>query len=136
MKSNVKSNGLKKIILRARSVTLLCVAALFGLPAVANALEVSALLTVSSVIDELLFVVALVALFGAQKVYRLVKGGNLAQSWQFFVIGLLCLFLAQLTVMLEITGIFVAPELVRPFLLLVMGGIWLLGIMKARQALG
>lgn len=117
----------------------ICAAAfalVLGTPASVDALEIGLLLTAPALINEVLLIVSLVAVFVALKVYQLVKGGLLAKSWQLFFIGLLCLALTQIITFSGNAGFFDAPELAQPILLLVMGVLWLYGAMKAKQALG
>ena len=117
----------------------ICAAAfalVLGTPASVDALEIGLLLTAPALINEVLLIVSLIAVFVALKVYQLVKGGLLAKSWLFFFIGLLCLALSQIITFSGNAGLFVAPELAQPILLLVMGVLWLYGAMKAKQALG
>ncbi len=118
------------------SICAATLALVLGAPASANAVEIGLLLTVPALINEVLLIVSLIAVFVALRVYQLVKGGLLAKSWQFFFIGLLCLALAQITTFAANAGLFVAPELAQPILLLVMGALWLFGALKAKQALG
>ncbi len=107
----------------------------FGLPDVAQAAEIALLLTVPSFFDEAILIVAAISLFGAIRVYGSVKGGLLAKSWQFFIIALVCLVVAQLFQLADTTGYFHSPELLRPVILTAMAGLFLLGVMKARRAL-
>ncbi|MFQ5607103.1 MAG: hypothetical protein ACE5GA_04085 [Candidatus Zixiibacteriota bacterium] len=114
--------------------SLLAIAPMF--PSRAYALDPGLLLTVPALIDEILLLVTLVAIVFAFKVYNLVRGGLMAKSWQFFFVGLCCLALAQIVQISGATGMFLAPDLTRPVLLLSMGGLWLYGAIKARKALG
>ncbi len=117
----------------------ICAAAfalVLGTPASVDAVEIGLLLTAPALINEALLIVSLIAVFVALRVYQLVKGGLLAKSWQFFFIGLLCLALAQIITFSGNAGLFTAPDLAQPILLLVMGVFWLYGAMKAKQALG
>ncbi|HSG99626.1 MAG TPA: hypothetical protein VLB27_06225, partial [candidate division Zixibacteria bacterium] len=53
------------------------------------------LLTIPALVDQAILLVAIVSIAIALRVYALVKGGLLAKSWQLFVVGLLCLAIAQ-----------------------------------------
>ncbi len=108
---------------------------ILGMPEAANAAEIALLLAVPSLFDGAILIVATVALFGAIRVYSTVKGGLLAKSWQFFIIGLVCLVVAQLFRLADTAGYFQSPELLRPVIFTAMAGLFLLGVMKARRAL-
>ena len=128
--------GVKRRALRSTLSTIaLVVVFVVGAPLVSHAAQLGLLLTLPSIFDGAILVVALVALLGAVRVYGSVKGGLLAKSWQFFVIGLICLVLAQLFQLANTAGYFQAPELLRPVTLAAMAGLFLLGVLKARRTL-
>lgn len=134
-----RSGAFPGAIRQNKSILGICaatVALVVGAPASANAVELGMLLTVPALLNEVLLIISLIAVFVALRVYQLVKGGLLAKSWQFFFIGLLCLALAQMITFFANAGLFVAPELAQPVLLLAMGALWLYGALKAKQALG
>jgi hypothetical protein len=106
-----------------------------GFPTTTYAAELALLLAVPSLFDGAILIVSAVALVGAIRVYGSVKGGLLAKSWQFFVIALICLVVAQLFQLANIAGYFQAPELLRPVIFTAMAGLFLLGVLKARRAL-
>ncbi len=106
-----------------------------GFPSTAHAAELALLLAVPSLFDGAILIVSVAALIGAIRVYSTVKGGLLAKSWQFFVIALICLVIAQLFQLANIAGYFQAPELLRPVIFTAMAGLLLLGVIKARRAL-
>jgi len=111
------------------------VALVIGAPVVSQAAQLGLLLTAPSFFDQAILIVAVIALFGAVRVYSSVKGGLLAKSWQFFVLALICLVLAQLFQLANTAGYFQAPELLRPVTLTAMAGLFLLGVLKARRTL-
>lgn len=94
------------------------------------------LLAIPALMDQALFLISLVAIAISFKVYSLVKGGLLAKSWQMFVVGLLCLAIAQLFELAHLVGLFVPPDALRPGILICMVGLWLYGAYAARNALG
>ncbi|MCH7879721.1 MAG: hypothetical protein IH914_10465 [candidate division Zixibacteria bacterium] len=132
----MRSVSHNKRVLNPTIIFAAAIALVLGAPTSANAFEVGLLLTVPALINELLLLVSVIAVFVALKVYQLVKGGLLAKSWQFFFIGLICLALAQFITFSGNAGLFAAPEVAQPLLLLVMGAFWLYGALKAKQALG
>lgn len=113
----------------------MAIAFVLGAPVVSHAAQLGLLLTVPSLFDEAILIVAVIALLGAIRVYGSVKGGLLAKSWQFFVLGIICLVIAQLFQLADTAGYFQAPELLRPVTLTAMAGLFLLGVLKARRTL-
>ena len=106
-------------------------------PQTANAAtpDFAVLLTLPALVDQVLLLVALASIAVAFKVYSLVKGGLLAKSWQLFVVGMLCLAIAQIFELARMLGYFTPPDIFRPVILLCMAALWLFGAYKARKAL-
>jgi hypothetical protein len=110
--------------------------ALIGLlPETSQAADFALLLTVPAIVNQVVLIAAIASLLVAFRVYTLVKGGLLAKSWQMFVVGLLCLAIAQIFALAETAGYFSAPEWLRPMTFLCMAGLWLYGLLQARRAL-
>lgn len=131
-----REQKMKRVLSKAYLTSGIWALGFFALtPQTSFAADVSLLLTVPAIVDQIVLIAAIVSLLVAFRVYTLVKGGLLAKSWQMFVVGLLCLAIAQLFALAEAAQYFTAPEWLRPMTFLCMAGLWLYGLLQARRAL-
>lgn len=83
----------------------------------------------------LVLVAAGVCTYFCWQVYGLVKGGQLSRSWLFFIGGFFVLALSQFTQLLDGFGVLAVPRFLVPMALILMSGLFSLGLLEAKKVL-
>lgn len=122
-------------LLRRSVVVALVGFLLLAAPHQVRAGDFGLLVTLPALFDQVALLAALVGIVVAVKIFRMVKGGLLAQSWQYFVLGLGCLALAQMAQLADTVGLYASPSLLRPVILTCMALLWTMGIVKTKKSL-
>ncbi|RME27851.1 MAG: hypothetical protein D6800_04565 [Candidatus Zixiibacteriota bacterium] len=100
-----------------------------------QAANLTALTQPPTLMNLVIFVIAVVCLVFCLQVISLVRGGYLTKSWQFFLTGFVLLALSQLGRVLSSIEVFTAPDWVSPVLLILMTAAFLMGLLQTRRLL-
>ncbi|MBD3331679.1 hypothetical protein GF356_02420 [candidate division GN15 bacterium] len=101
-----------------------------------QAANVAVIATPPTLLDTLVLGLAVFATVTSMKVFDLVRGGLLSKSWQFFAGGFAALALAQLLRILNAMEVFSLPSFVVPAVVMIMIGLFIMGVIQTRKTLG
>ena len=107
--------------------------AVTGSPAMAANLAV--ITSPPTLLNFLVFCIAIGCIVGSVKVMGLVKGGHFFKSWQIFLLGFAGLALAQLAGLIKDFEIVSLPAFLVPILVVVASGLLLYGIFSTIRIL-
>lgn len=102
----------------------------------AHAANVAVIATPPTLLDTLVLGLAIFATVTSMKVFDLVRGGLLSRSWQLFAGGFAALALAQLLRILNAMEILSLPSFVVPAVVMIMIGLFIMGVIQTRKTLG
>jgi len=88
-----------------------------------------------TLLNILILGIAVAGVWGAFEVLSIVRGGELSKSWQFFTGGFAVLGLGQLATLTSAFELIVLPTFIVPTCLVVMTGLFLMGIIEAKRVL-
>ena len=88
-----------------------------------------------TILNIVIFLVALGCLFGTVKIMNLIKGGQLFKSWQFFMIAFIVLAVCQTAILLKDFEILAMPVYVVPALVFLTFGLFLYGVWETKKTL-
>jgi hypothetical protein len=101
-----------------------------------HAANVAVIASPPTLLDTLVLGLAVFATVTSLKVFDLVRGGLLSKSWQFFAGGFAALALAQLMRILNAMEIFNLPTFVVPAIVMIMIGLFIMGVIQTKKTLG
>ncbi len=101
----------------------------------ANAANFAVITSPPTLLNVIIFIVAVACLAGTAKILNLVRGGQLSKSWQLFLAGFGVFALCELVVLADYFEIFTLPSFVVPAGFAVMGMLFLFGIIEIKRVL-
>ena len=100
-----------------------------------HAANVAVITTPPGIMSVLIFLCACACVIVGLQVKSVVRGGLLSKGWQFFIGGFAALALAELAGLLRNMEVITLPVWVVPGLLVLMAGVFLLGLFETKRVL-
>ena len=107
----------------------------FSLTVRAEAANLAVITSPPTLLHFVILGISVAGVLGSLKVLNLVRGGQLSRSWQYFAAAFFVLVLCQIATLGGSFGILALPSFVIPFCLVVMTGLFLMGIRETKRAL-